>query len=100
MEGHITSAQTHHSIETMETDLEMDLSTIRMGTGETMGNFLVPHRLKGETSHKLIPTVNQEAVNLTTLPSAHLTTGVRLVLRPTNKNFRKTITTHHLMWFA
>ena len=46
MEDHMISAQINHSIETMETDLETDLSTIRMGTGETMEIFLIPHRLK------------------------------------------------------
>ena len=39
----------------MEIDLEMDLPSTRMGTGETMEIFLVLHRLKEETSHKLIP---------------------------------------------
>ena len=46
VEDHMINAQTSHSTETTETDLEMDLSTIRMGTGETMETFLVPHRLK------------------------------------------------------
>ena len=46
MEDHMITAQTHHATETMETDLEMDLSTIRMGTGGTMETFLVLHRLQ------------------------------------------------------
>ena len=50
MEHHMITVQTHHSIETMETDLELDISTIRKGSGETMETFLVLHRLKGETS--------------------------------------------------
>ena len=41
-----TNAQKVYSIEAMETDLEMNLPTIRMETGETMETFLVPHRLK------------------------------------------------------
>ena len=41
LEDRMTNAQISHSIETMETDLEMDLSTIRMGTGRTMESFLV-----------------------------------------------------------
>ena len=50
MEDHMINAQINHSIETVETDLEMDLSIIR--TRETMETFLVLLRLKGETSHK------------------------------------------------
>ena len=64
-EGHMITAQTHHSIETIKIDLKLDISTIRMETGETMGTFLLPHRPKGENSHKTIPTVNQEVTNLT-----------------------------------
>ena len=37
------NAQISHSIEAMGIDLEMDLSTIRMETGETMEFFLVLH---------------------------------------------------------
>ena len=46
IEDHMTNAQISQSIEAIETDLEMNLSTIRMETGETMENFFVPHRLK------------------------------------------------------
>ena len=100
MEDHMITAQINHSKETTETDLELDLSTIRMGTGETMETFLNLHRLEGETSQKMIPTVNQEVINLTNLPSTDLTIDPRLVLRLTNKNSRKTIIRLHLMWFA
>ena len=91
------NAQTCHSIKTMELDLEMDLSTIRSETGKTIEIFLL-HRLKGETFHKIIHTANQEVINLTLLPPADLTIDLRLVLRPTNTNFHKTITRRHLMW--
>ena len=84
----------------MEPDIEKDLSTIRMETGETMEDFLVLHRLKGETSHKTIHAANQEDISLTALLSADLTFDLRLVSRPMNKSFRKTIIRHHLMWFA
>ena len=100
MEDHLTNAQISQSIEAMETDLEMNLSTIRMETGETMETFLVPHRLKEETSHKIIPIANLEVINLTTLRSADLTINLRLPLRPMNRNFRRTIIRHHLMWFV
>ena len=73
MEDHMTSAQTSLSIEAMETDLEMNLSTIRIETCETMETFLVLHRLKGENSQKMIPSANQEVINLTTLFSPALT---------------------------
>ena len=99
-EDHIINAQIIHSIETMEIDLEMNFSTTRMGTGETTDIFPVLRRLKGETSHKKIPIANQEMTNLITLRSADLTIELRLVLLPTNKNFRKTITRQHLMWFV
>ena len=91
MEDHMTNAKISHLIETIEIDLEMHLSTIRMETGETLELFLVLHRLKGETSHKIFPTVNQEGIKLTTLPSADLIINPRLVLRLTNKNSRTKI---------
>ena len=53
LEDHMTNVQISQSIEAMKTDLEMNLSTIRMKTGETMETFLVLHRPKGETSHKV-----------------------------------------------
>ena len=94
------NAQISHSIGTMEIDLEMDFSTTRMGTGDTMEIFLVVHRLKEETSHKIIPIGNQEVISLTTVLSADLTIDLRLVLHPMNRSFRKTIIGHHLMCFA
>ena len=45
-EDHIINAQTSHWIKTMKIDLQMDLSTIRMETGEAMEVFLVLHRLE------------------------------------------------------
>ena len=97
MEDHLINAQISHPKETMEIDLEMDLLTTRMGTGETMEIFLVPHRLKEETSHKITPIANQEVINLTILRSTDLTIDQRLALRPMNKNFRRTMIRHHLM---
>ena len=97
MEDHTINAQINHSIETMEFDLEMYLSTIRMELGETMEGFLVLHRLQGETSHKIIHTANQEVINLTFLPSADLTTELRVVLPLTNKRSHRAIIRLHLM---
>ena len=57
---HMANAKNDHSKETMETGVEMVLSAIRSGTGETMEKFLVLHRLKGETSHKKLYTANQK----------------------------------------
>ena len=99
-EDHMINAQISRSIETIEIDLERDLSTTRMGTGETMEIFPVLHRLKGETSHKIFPIANQEVIKPTTLLSADLTNDLRLVLRPMNKSFRKTIIRHHLKRFT
>ena len=96
MEDRMINAKISHSTETMEIGLEKDLSTTRMGTGETGEVFLVLRRLKEETSHKITSTTNQELTNLITLRSADLT----IDLRPKNKNFRKTITRQHLMWFV
>ena len=98
IEDHTINAQVSLSVDMMEIDLEMDLLTTR--TGETVEIFLVPHRLKEETSHKITPIANQEGINLTILPSADLTIDQRLILHPMNKNFRRTIIKHHLMWFA
>ena len=41
MEDRMINAKICHSTETMETDLETDLSTTRMGTGETKEFLLV-----------------------------------------------------------
>ena len=100
MEDHMANAQISHSMEAMETDLEMNLSTIRLKTGKTMEIFLVLHRPKGETSHKIFPIANQEVINLTSLLSADLTTDLRLVLHLTNRNSHEAIIRHYLMLFA
>ena len=100
IEDHMTNAQINHSLEMTEIDLGMDLSTTRMGTGKTKEIFLVLHLLKEETSHEITPIANQEVINLLTLRSADLVTDLRLVLHPMNKNFRRAIIRHHLMWFA
>ena len=92
MEDRMINAKISHSTETMEMDLETDLSTIRMGTGDTVETFLVPHRLKGENIRKTVHTAKQEMISPTILHSADLTTNLRLVSSPTNKNFPKTIT--------
>ena len=42
-EDNMIKAQISHSIETMEIDLEMYLSTTRLGTGETMESIPVLH---------------------------------------------------------
>ena len=99
-EDHLINAETKHSSEIMEIDLEMSFSTTRMGTGETVETFLVLHRLTEETSHKITRIANQEVINITTLRSADLTIDLRLVLRSMNKSFRGTKIRHHLMWFA
>ena len=70
IDDHLINAQISHSIETMEPDPDMNFSTTRMGTGGTMGTFLVLHQIQEETSHKTIPTANQETNNLTISHSA------------------------------
>ena len=100
IDDHLINAQISHSIETMETDPDMNLSTTRMGTGGTMGTFLVLHQIQEETSHKTIPIAHQETNNLTTSHSADLTIDLQQTLHPMNKNFRRTIIRHHLMWFV
>ena len=100
MEDRMINAKISHLTETMETDLGRDLSTIRMGTGETMEIFLVLRRLREQTSHKITSIADQELTNLITLRSADLTIEPRLVLLAMNKNSRKTVTRQHLMWFV
>ena len=99
IDDHLINAQISHLKETMETDLDMNLST-RMGTGGTMETFLVPHQIQEETCHKTIPIAHQEMNNLTTLRPADLTIDLQQTLHPMNRNFRKTIIRHHLMWFV
>ena len=100
IEDHLTNAQISHLTETMETDPDMNLSTTRMRTGGTMETFLVLHQIQEETSHKTIPIANQEMNNLTTLRSADLTIDLQQTLHPMNRNFRRIIIRHHLMWFV
>ena len=92
MEDRMINAKIGHPTKTMEMDLETDRSTIRMGTGDTVETFLVPHRLKGETIRRTVRTANQEVINPTILLSADLTIDLPLVLTPANKNFCETIT--------
>ena len=100
IDDHLTNAQISHLIEAMETDPDMNLSTTRMGTGGTMETFLVLHQIQEETSHKTIPIAHQEMNNLTTLRSTDLTIDLQQTLNPMNRNFRRTIIRHHLMWFV
>ena len=100
IEDHVTNAQINRSIEAMETDDEMDLSTFRMGIGETKEIFLVLHRSKGGISHKIAYTANHKLINLTTLRSADLTIDLRLALRLMNRSVRRTIIRRHLIWFV
>ena len=100
VEDHMVNAKISHSVEATWIGPEVDLSIIRMGTGETMGTFLVLHGLKGETSHKITPIANQEVISLTSLLSADLTIDLRPVLHIINKSSHKAIIRHHLMWFA
>ena len=100
IDDHLINAQISHLIETMETDPDMILSTTRMGTGGTMGTFLVLHLTQEETSHRTIPIARQEMNNVTTSHSADLTIDLQQTLHPMNRNFRRTIIRLHLMWFA
>ena len=100
IEDHLTNAQISHLIEMMETDPDMNLSTTRMGTGGKMETFLLLDQIQEETSHKTIPIANQETNNLTTLRSADLTIDLQQTLHPMNRNFRRIIIRHHLMWFV
>ena len=84
----------------IEIDLQMDLLLTRMGAGGTMEIFLVLHRLKEETSHKITPIANHKVINQTNLLSADLITDLQLVLHLTNTNSYKAKIRHHLMSFA
>ena len=77
-EYHMIDGQTSHSIEIMEIDVELNLSTSRMGTGETIEIFLILYRLKEDTSQKIILIAHQEVINLTTLRSADQTIDLQL----------------------
>ena len=100
MEDHMINAQISNSIEAMEIEPKMDLSLSRMGPGKTVENSLVLHPFEGETSYKIVHTASRGVINLKILLSADLTIDHRRVLRPTNKNFHKTITRRHLLWFV
>ena len=99
IEDHLTNAQINHSMEMTETDPDTNLPTTRMGTGETMEIFLALHQIQEETFRKTT-IANREMINLTTLRSVDLITDLRQTLSPMNRNFRRTIIKHHLMWFV
>ena len=100
IDDHLINVQISHLIETMETDPDTNLLTNRLGTGGTMATFLVLHQIQEKTSHKTTPIAHQEMSNLTTLRFADLTIDLQQTLHPMNRNFRRTIIRHHLMWFA
>ena len=100
VEDPMINAQINHFTGTMETDLVTDPSTIRTGTGKTKETFLVLHRLKGETSHKINHIANQEVINPTGLPPADLRIDPRRVSHLTNKSSHKRSIRLHLNWFA
>ena len=100
MEDHMTNAGISHSKEAMEIEFEMNLSTTRERTGETMENVPVLRRLKGETSHEIFRTASQEVISLTILLCANLTINLRPVSRLGKKNLLSTVTRRHLRWFA
>ena len=77
------------SIEAKELDEERDLLTIRLGTGETMLIFLVLYRLKGNASHKLIQTANQEVLNVRFMLPAYRIIDLWLVLHLRTKTSTK-----------
>ena len=81
-------------------NLQMDHLAIRIESGETLEDFFGLHDFIGETSYKTIHTANQEVINLTFLFSADLTVDLRRVSHLTDKNFRKTTTRRHPIWFA
>ena len=87
---HTINVEISFLTETMETNLEMDLSTIRMETGDTMENFFVHHRLKEETYHKITPITDQEVINLPILRSVDLTIDLRLKF-PQSNNYTSSI---------
>ena len=99
IEDHLTNAQINQLIEMMETDPDMHLSTTRMGTGETMEILLALHQIQ-EGIFRKTTIANREMINLTTLRSVDLTTDLQQTLHPLNRNFRRTIIRHHLMWFV
>ena len=99
IEDHLTNAQINHLIEMMETGPYTNLSTTRMGTGEIMEIFLALHQIQEETFRKTT-IANREMINLTTPRSVDLITDRRQILRPMNRNFRRTVIRHHLMWLV
>ena len=99
MEDHMINAKISQSVEVMEIDLETNLSTIRKGTGETMGNSLVLHWLRGETILKIVQTASPKVINLTILFSADLTISLWPGLHPMSKFFHKAKTRVLLIWF-
>ena len=70
------------------------------GNGWNNGKFSRSPSTQWETSQKIIHIANQEAINLTILPSAEFTIDPRRVLQLTNKSFLKKILSLHLMWFS
>ena len=100
MEDQMINGQISHSKEAIEIVLEMNLSTIRIETGETMQTFVVLHRLKGESFQKVVHITSRVLISLTILLSLDPKIGLRVVLHLMNENFHRTIIRRHLIWFA
>ena len=72
----------------------------RNGNWQNNGNFSRSPSNPRRDFSPTTPIANQEMINLTTQRSADLIIDLRQTLRPMNRNFRRTITRHHLMWFV
>ena len=100
VDDYLTDDQTNCPIETMEIELTMGISIVKVELGEIMEIFLAHHLDKDGNSLKVILSVDLNPFNreVRHLEDQMLT---RPLIPPlTNKNFRKAIIKHQRTWFV
>ena len=100
VEDHLTDDQINSPTETMETELIMGISIVKVELGETMEIFLARHLDTGGTSLKEILSVDPNPFNREIRHLGDQIITQPIVLPLTNKNFRKTAIRHQQTWFA
>ena len=70
------------------------------GNWRNNGDFFRSPSTQRKDFSQLVHAASQEVISLTILPSADLMIDRRPSLQPTNKNFHKTLSRRHLIWFV
>ena len=100
MDDHLTDDQINSTTETIETELIMGISLVKVGLGETMEIFLALHLDTDGTPFEEILSVDLNPFNREIRHLGDQMVTQPIVLPLTNKNFLKTTIRHQQTWFA